>query len=47
VPRRAADDGRAPIEVGGIQAERNTPASASSAEAAAAVAVTADPKFTG
>jgi hypothetical protein len=36
-----------PIEVGGIQAERNVPASASSAEAAAAVAVTADPKFTG
>jgi hypothetical protein len=39
--------GEPPIEVGGIQAERNTPASASSAEAAAAVAVTADPKFTG
>ncbi len=39
--------GEPPIEVGGIQAERGTPASASSAEAAAAVAVTADPKFTG
>jgi hypothetical protein len=36
-----------PIEVGGIQAERPTSASAASAESAAAVAVTAEPKFTG
>jgi hypothetical protein len=34
-----------PIEVGGIQAER--PAVATSVESAAAVAVTAEPKFTG
>jgi len=34
-----------PIEVGGIQAER--PAVPTSVESAAAVAVTADPKFTG
>ena len=37
-----------PIEVGGIQAERPTSVSAASAgESAAAVAVTAEPKFTG